>query len=59
MKPFSPFIRLKVRWWLTEAWLKRQHRLVWYCLGLYLGWVVCSEYNIWLDTGVWTTFPWE
>jgi hypothetical protein len=57
--PFSPLTLLKVRWWLTEAWLKRQHRLVWYVVGIIMGWLVCSEYQVYLATGRWTMFPWQ
>jgi len=59
MKPFSPLIWFKVRWWLTEAWLKRQHRLVWYVLGIIMGWLVCSEYQVYLNTGHWNFWPWQ
>jgi len=57
--PFGLSTRLKIAWWKTEAVLRRQHRLVWYLIGILGGWILCSEYNIWLDTGVWTTFPWQ
>jgi len=59
MNPFSPLIRLKVRWWLTEAWLRRQHRLVWYVVGVVMGWLVCSEYQVYLNTGHWNFWPWQ
>lgn len=57
--PFGPSIKFKVAWWRAQLWLIRQSRLVWYVLGILAGWVLCSEYNQWLDTGVWTTWPWE
>jgi hypothetical protein len=57
--PFTPLTRFKVAWWRTEQWMRRQHRLVWYVIGIIMGWLVCSEYQVYLATGRWTMFPWE
>lgn len=44
---------------LRELLHGRYSRLIAYSIGVFLGWVVCSEYNYYLDTGIITTFPWE
>jgi hypothetical protein len=59
MNPFSRFIRFKVAWWRTQLWLIRQSRLAWYLIGILAGWLLCSEYQVYLKTGSWTTFPWQ
>ncbi len=59
MNPFSPLIRFKVMYWRTKAWMLYHHRFVWYVIGIIMGWLVCSEYQVYLETGVWTTHPWE
>jgi len=59
MKPFTPLIYLKVLWWRYLRFYNRQPFIIWYAIGIFMGWLVCSEYQIWLQTGVWTTFPWE
>lgn len=57
--PFGPATKFKVILWTIQAWMIRQHRFVWYVIGIVMGWLLCSEYNVYLDTGVWTTHPWE
>jgi hypothetical protein len=57
--PFGPSIKFKIAWWRTQLWLIRQSRLVWYLVGILGGWILCSEYNQYISTGVWTTWPWQ
>lgn len=54
-----PLLRL-IYWSALKALLHSKHsKLIAYAIGIFFGWVLCSEYNVYLETGKITTFPWE
>jgi len=65
---FGRFITAKVLMWKAQIkgtkamyWLANRKHVVFlfYVLGVILGWIACSEWQIYLQTGEVTTFPWE
>jgi len=57
--PFNLLTRVKVLWWKYLRFYYRRLPFVWYVVGIFMGWLLCSEWNVYINTGVWTNFPWE
>jgi hypothetical protein len=50
---------LKIQLALLKLANYKHRAAVFYGLGIIIGWLLCSEYQVYLETGRITTFPWE
>jgi len=57
--PFNLMTHVKVLWWRYLRFYHKYDLSIWYAVGIFMGWLLCSEFNVWINTGVWTNFPWE
>jgi hypothetical protein len=64
---FGRFISAKILLWKAQIKSRRamcrvmNHRqvvLIFFIVGSILGWIICSEWQIYLQTGKITVFPW-
>jgi hypothetical protein len=44
--------------YLLRFYLRNQLNIA-YFLGIFFGWILCSEYQIYLETGRITWWPWD